>query len=291
MRPQSECEVVGHTQQLPEVQPTASWRQAHVRQELYCQLHRGLVVCPQQHFRPLGRQPGHDLPQAPLVVGVCVRQAVTHRGGVPLLSSPLALQNQVRATHQLGSEMVALTLRPLHVVHQAAVSVPQVRLVGVEDDRLLLVVLAHQVEGHVVDGGLEEGVLRVHHELHAALNRPLCDGAQPPLDGPHQLHLLISQAPVTQIILPLHTALVSSTCVLLDALRNTWQHLQAEPPAPRHIVHLALLAAVQPLKHAPLLIRISVSKQDLVRRVKLRPVNVTTAISVPLLEQPPHSHD
>ena len=114
--------------------------------------------------------------------------------GVALLSRPLALEHEVRPSHELRPEGEALPLRPLDIEVQPALAAPQVGLVGVVDHGLALaVVLPLQFQDQLVDGGLEVGVFGVHHHPHVRLRRLVHQLSQPLPHRREELQLLFFQ--------------------------------------------------------------------------------------------------
>mmetsp|Transcript_11087 Transcript_11087/g.27186 ORF Transcript_11087/g.27186 Transcript_11087/m.27186 type:complete len:584 (-) Transcript_11087:578-2329(-) len=100
------------------------------------------------------------------------------RIGVPLLLSEPPLLHHVRPPHDLGAEHEAVELGAVHISAHALESVPQVALVRVQDYSAILVVLAHEPQGDLVDRGLHVALLSVDHEGHVAVGRVRGDAAE-----------------------------------------------------------------------------------------------------------------
>ena len=85
----------------------------------------------------------------------------------------VALLVHVRTAHKLAREREALPLGTLQVHHQSVVGIREVRLVRVEDDgRLAVVVLSLKVQHDVVDGGLHVCLLGVDHQPYLQVESP-----------------------------------------------------------------------------------------------------------------------
>merc|ERR1719234_3043494 len=93
----------------------------------------------------------------------------------------------VGPSNKLSTEEEVLPVRLLQVKNEVVVGLLEVALVGVEHHRLLPVILGHHLHRDPGDGGLEVGLLSVHHHPHVHVLGRLEHGVDP---AEHVLELL-----------------------------------------------------------------------------------------------------
>mmetsp|Transcript_16927 Transcript_16927/g.44770 ORF Transcript_16927/g.44770 Transcript_16927/m.44770 type:complete len:556 (-) Transcript_16927:196-1863(-) len=188
-------QVVGHAQQLPEVDLALVLAQLlHAAHRV---LDRPFVVRGDEDLGAPAGPPGvvrQDRVDGGVEVGLGVRVGLADgrlRAALPRL---LSLRDHVGAAHDLAAEVPPFAVRPLEVAQDAAVHALQVRLVGLEDDRAVpAVVYPLQEDHHVVYRRLDVHPLGVHHHPDAELLREVHDGLYTIAEVPVQPDLLLVQ--------------------------------------------------------------------------------------------------
>mmetsp|Transcript_23803 Transcript_23803/g.68570 ORF Transcript_23803/g.68570 Transcript_23803/m.68570 type:complete len:353 (-) Transcript_23803:605-1663(-) len=201
--------MVRHAKELAEVDTALLFPQ--LLHQPRCELHRSLVVGGNEDltFRHLSRN-GAGRGTMPNIVS---KDGLDHRVVVRLgvlvcladrrLDAPrfgfLPFRDHVGAAHDLGTEAPALALRALQVPHDALMHSLEVCLVGLEDHRLLsLVVLALQEDHQVVDGWLYVDPLGIDHDSHAELLSEIHDRLHPPAGREVQSQLVVIERSAVQ---------------------------------------------------------------------------------------------
>lgn len=100
---------------------------------------------------------------------------------------------KVSAPDQLAPKIEILSFRLLEIRADLVVRVLQVTLVRVEDDRLVLVVLPHELQRNTRNRRLEVRLLSVHHQAHVHVLSRLHQRVQSSNHVPEHLLLLRGQ--------------------------------------------------------------------------------------------------